>query len=261
MTDSIVSYLNYIFYQRAREKPDSMHPFGHGGFEIISSLLQGVLISVLAVVLAYDCINALLDPKAQHLATKTIPIAMGVMFVSALTGYGLQFYLGLHERRLQLNRERSLALSSDRAHYKSDFYTNALGAIGLFSVWWWESYTLDRILGLVGAGFLVYTAYPLLKSSLEHIMQTGADPMIQKEITDVILDTDDHILGFHLLRTRYHGPALYIDFHLKLPAHLNLHDAHALSEKVESRLRAVFPQADILIHLDPDDSPDEPDFN
>ncbi len=47
LTDSLVSYLNFIFYRKAREKADPQHPFGHGGFEVVSSLVQGILITIL----------------------------------------------------------------------------------------------------------------------------------------------------------------------------------------------------------------------
>ena len=49
----------------------------------------------------------------------------------------------------------------------------------------------------------------------------------------------------------------YIDFHLKLPAEMSLAEAHRLGDEVEASIMQRFPRADVLIHLDPDDLPDE----
>jgi ferrous-iron efflux pump FieF len=257
LTDSLVSYLNFIFYRKAREKADPQHPFGHGGFEVVSTLGQGILITILGCILAYQSIAQLMHRSQPHLESSTMPYTLGIMVFSALSGYGIQMFLGRFEKKLAENRELSLTVSSDRAHYMSDFYTNGLGALGLLSVYWLNSTTLDSILGLVGALFLFKTAWPLLVSTFTHIMHVEAEPEVQREILEIALGTNKIVEGIHRLRTRRLGPNLFIDFHLKLPADMPLAEAHHLGDEVEANIMQRFPGADVLIHLDPDDVPDE----
>lgn len=257
LTDSLVSYLNFIFYRKAREKADPQHPFGHGGFEVLSSLGQGILITILACLLAWQSIAQLMQRSHPHLESSTMPLALGIMVFSALSGYGIQMFLGRFEKKLAETRELSLTVSSDRAHYLSDFYTNGLGALGLLSVYWLKSTTLDSIMGLVGALFLFKTAWPLLVSTFTHIMHVEAEPEVQREILEIALSTNKIVEGIHRLRTRRLGPNLFIDFHLKLPADMPLAEAHHLGDEVEANIMQRFPGADVLIHLDPDDLPDE----
>jgi cation diffusion facilitator family transporter len=257
LTDSLVSYLNFIFYRKAREKADPQHPFGHGGFEVVSSLVQGILITILGCLLAYQSIAQLMHRSHPNLESGTMPYVLAIMILSAFSGYGIQAFLGRFEKSLSKNGEVSLTVSSDRAHYLSDFYTNGLGAIGLLSVWYFKSTTLDSILGLVGSLFLFKTAWPLLVSTFTHIMHVEAEPEVQQEILNLALGTNRIVEGIHRLRTRRLGPNLFIDFHLKLPAEMPLAEAHRLGDQVEASIMQRFPRADVLIHLDPDDVPDE----
>ncbi len=260
VTDALISYLNYLFYRRARQKPDTEHPFGHGGFEVISSLLQGVLIGLLALMVGNSAIRKILWGKNEDLSPEAFPWVIGIMIFSALAGYMLQAILGRFERRLSDRQEFSLTVKADRSHYMSDFWTNGLGAIGLISVVVFKEQRLDSLLALAAAGLLLRAAYPLLKHSLQHIMQSGAEPEVQRTIVEIALNCDPEVQGIHRLRTRHLGPSLFIDFHLKLPAAISLHRAHDIGDAVEAAVLARFPQADVLVHLDPDDIPDEDDL-
>jgi ferrous-iron efflux pump FieF len=88
-------------------------------------------------------------------------------------------------------------------------------------------------------------------------MHVEAEPEVQREILKLALETNPIVEGIHRLRTRRLGPNLFIDFHLKLPADMTLAEAHRLGDQVEANIMQRFPRADVLIHLDPDDLPDE----
>jgi ferrous-iron efflux pump FieF len=163
LTDSLVSWLNYFFYGKAREKADHQHPFGHGGFEVVSGLVQGILISILGCLLAWQSGSKLFKPTDPTLEPGTMPYVVGIMLLSAASGYAIQWFLGRYEDKLAKTGEMSLTVQADRAHYRSDFYTNSAGALGVLTVYWFESTTLDSILGLVGSAFLFKTAWPLLQ--------------------------------------------------------------------------------------------------
>jgi ferrous-iron efflux pump FieF len=257
LTDSLISYLNFLFYRKAREKADPQHPFGHGGFEVVSSLAQGILITILGCLLAWQSIVQATSQAHAHLNTANMPYVLGIMTLSAFSGWGIQYFLGRFEKKLAKDGEVSLTVSSDRAHYLSDFYTNGLGALGLLSVYWFKSSLLDSIFGLLGSIFLFRTAWPLLVSTFTHIMHVEAEPEVQREILKLALETNPIVEGIHRLRTRRLGPNLFIDFHLKLPADMTLAEAHRLGDQVEANIMQRFPRADVLIHLDPDDLPDE----
>ncbi|MGH6920175.1 MAG: cation transporter dimerization domain-containing protein, partial [Geminicoccaceae bacterium] len=61
----------------------------------------------------------------------------------------------------------------------------------------------------------------------------------------------------HDLRTRRAGSDVFIELHLELDGGLDLEQAHAITDEVEARIRAAFPEADILVHQEPAGLADE----
>ena len=57
----------------------------------------------------------------------------------------------------------------------------------------------------------------------------------------------------HDLRTRSSGMNVFIQLHLELEGSMTLKEAHKISDEVESQIKEAFPNAEVLIHEDPDD--------
>jgi len=54
---------------------------------------------------------------------------------------------------------------------------------------------------------------------------------------------------------RRHGGAYHVDLHVQADPTLTLHEAHVLSGKVKSAIRATIPQvAGVLVHMEPDEA-------
>jgi ferrous-iron efflux pump FieF len=54
------------------------------------------------------------------------------------------------------------------------------------------------------------------------------------------------------MRTRAAGVRAFIQLHLELPRALSLIEAHQVCDDVEMAIRAAFPNADVIIHPDPE---------
>ena len=57
----------------------------------------------------------------------------------------------------------------------------------------------------------------------------------------------------HELRTRESGLDKFIQFHLEMDGDMSLRRAHAIADAVEAELMEAFPNAEIIIHQDPED--------
>jgi ferrous-iron efflux pump FieF len=252
--DSLVSGINYWLFRLAREGPDREHPFGHGGFEVISSLVQGVLIAVMALSVIYTSITRLIEPSAAGLSFANLNLGVATLVAAGLGGGAIQWLLGRYQQRLSTQGEHSLSLNADRGHYLADLWSNLAGAAGLTVVLLTEEIWLDALFGILGAGALLWVAIPLLRESIHHIVHREvAVDGFQQEVVDLVLSYDSRIKGIHRLRTRRLGPTLFIDFHLKLPKYLTLAEAHSLGDQLELEIVQRYPNADVLIHFDPED--------
>jgi ferrous-iron efflux pump FieF len=55
----------------------------------------------------------------------------------------------------------------------------------------------------------------------------------------------------HDLRTRTSGLQEFIEFHMEIDGSMTVHEAHAITENIETQLYAAFPSAEVLIHQEP----------
>ena len=82
-----------------------------------------------------------------------------------------------------------------------------------------------------------------LAALLRDILASGRKPLDQPDISDEV--------AVHDLRTRVSGPTAFIQLHLEMDGAMPLLHAYEIADAVEGRLRAAYPNAEIIIHQDP----------
>jgi len=60
------------------------------------------------------------------------------------------------------------------------------------------------------------------------------------------------VKSVHDLRTRASGPNAFIQIHVEMDGELTLNEAHRISDAVEADILGAFPQAEVMIHQDPE---------
>jgi ferrous-iron efflux pump FieF len=257
VSDSVISLVNHRLSILARAAPDREHPFGHGGIEVASSLFQGLVLAGFGVYLTIVSIGRIFDPVPLLADRESFVLAFGILIFASASGYALQWLLKRSQRQMQRRGERSLSIAADAGHYEGDFWFNLFNAVGLLAIWFTGEARFDGAFAVIGAGMFIRSSYPVLRQGIRDLLHTEVSPEEQKSLAKLVLAVDTRIEGLHRLRTRRSGPTLFVDFHLKLPAKMPLDAAHAIGEKVAQHIRRNYPRADVVIHLDPDNEPDD----
>ena len=60
------------------------------------------------------------------------------------------------------------------------------------------------------------------------------------------------VRNMHDIRTRLSGQNQFIQLHLEMDGEISLNEAHAISEQVMDRVESAFPNAEVIIHEDPE---------
>ena len=60
--------------------------------------------------------------------------------------------------------------------------------------------------------------------------------------------------GYHKLRARRAGSRRHVDFHVQFRSGTSLEDAHRLAHELRDAIEAEVPNADVLIHVEPEGS-------
>ena len=259
--DSALSYINHRMRNHAMSGADQEHPFGHYGYEVLTSMVQGLVIGGSGLIIIFECLARLLSTATLIETNMTnLPWAIGMLSFSAFSGLFIHQLLNRHLKGLQAQNIDSRLIESDEAHYLSDFFMNLSSAAGLVLVMWLDAPQLDAVLGLVGGLLVLKTAIPIVRKSLHDILHTSIDPVIQENIANIALDAHEKVVGVHRLRSRTLGSIKFVDFHLKLPHDTRLDEAHDIGEVVKDKIQKTYPDTDINIHLDPDNEPDDDIF-
>ena len=238
--DSATSLINFFAIRYAMAPADKEHRFGHGKAEALAGLAQALLILVSIGLLLTQTLGRLWNP----LVVENTPIGISIMLVSmVLTGalVVFQWYV--------VKRTQSNAIKADSLHYTSDFLMNFGVIIALFlaSIGY---HGADPYFALSIGAFVVYSAWGIAQSAFHLLLDHELSDEQRHLITQLAL-TQPQVIGMHDLRSRQSGHMQFIQLHLELQEDMLLLEAHGVAEALELRIMAVFPYADVIIHLDP----------
>ncbi len=241
MLDTVASLLNLYAVHHSLTPADQEHRFGHGKAESLAGLAQGAIISGSAVFLLLTAGERLLHP----LPISHSRIGIIVMLISIALTLALVFY-----QRFVISKTDSVAIAADSLHYLSDVLVNVsvIVALILSDILGWT--LADPIFGLCVAGYIIYSAWQIVRQSLDHLMDHELPDDERAHITRIVLSHPE-VCSLHDLRTRASGQDQFIQFHLEMDGQLSLLDAHRISDEVEAMVREAFPQAEVIIHEDP----------
>ena len=244
MLDLVASLFTYFAVRYAAAPPDHDHRYGHGKAESFAGLFQAGLVAVSGALIAVEAIRRLIDGRPVSHGGE----AIAVMLVSmGLTG------ALIWQQSRAVAQTGSVATQGDRAHYAADLLANAAVIIGIaassFLGWAWA----DAAAGLFVAAWLGHGAWQVARQSADHLMDKELPDADRARIRVLALEGGE-VLDVHDLRTRASGPYVHIQFHADLDPDLPLRRAHEIIVAAESRIRAEFQAADIIIHPDPVDS-------
>jgi ferrous-iron efflux pump FieF len=115
---------------------------------------------------------------------------------------------------------------------------------------------IDPLCGLGVVVVLLYGVVGMARHALDMLMDRELPAEARRHIRKLAL-SHPKAHNVHDLRTRRAGSDVFIELHLELAGDLDLEQAHAITHEVEARIRAAFPDADILVHQEPAGLADE----
>lgn len=239
--DIFASIINLFAVRQSLVPADDEHRFGHGKAEPLAGLGQAAFITGSSAFLCIEALHRLMQPVVVQQGNIGI-LVMVISLVMTVILVGYQRYVN--------QRVSSLAIQADSIHYVSDVALN-LGVIAalILTVNFGWVYA-DPLFALAIAGFIIYSVWQIATQSLDQLMDHELPDEERDRITAIVMQ-HPAVHNIHDLRTRASGHDKFIQVHLEMDGKLNLTEAHAVADEVESSIQAAFPEADIIIHEDP----------
>lgn len=247
-TDLVASIVAFMAVRSSDSPPDESHNYGHGRFENLAGIFEGVILLGVGGWVIFGAVNGIVNGAELEL----LGLGIGVMALSAVVNLFVSSWL------LRVARETdSRALEAEGYNLRTDVWGAAGVALGLLAALATDWTILDPIIaGLIGL-VILWTALSLISGSTRVLLDESLPEeelaVIERVIEDEI-ENEEAVRGFHKLRARKSGPQRHVDFHLQLRAQTTLGEAHKISDSLEERIGRNLPNTDVLIHLEDDRS-------
>ena len=244
--DVIASITTLVGVRIAAQPADLDHRFGHGKAEALVALAQVALIGVSAIGIAWRAIERLIN-GAQ---TEALDVGVSVSLLAIAATFLLLWY----QRRV-IAHTGSLAIKTDNVHYKSDLMLNGAVIAALVLDQALHIAGADALFGIAIALWLLWGAWHASSEAVNQLMDHEW-PEDERQAFLAAAAGYPELKGLHDVRTRKSGTLRFVQFHVWVPAHWTVQEAHDRLDRVEEDLQRRFPGTEILIHVDPEGQTD-----
>lgn len=227
----------------ASREPDDAYPFGYGKAEPLAAAVVSLMLLGAAVSIAVEAIGEIRTPHHSP-APWTLAVLVAVVVVKWT----------LSRRVRAIGAETgSVAVKADAWHHMSDALTSAAAFIGISIALWggrgWES--ADDWAALAASGIIAFNGVAMLRPALQDLMDRMAGPEIVQPVARAAASVEG-VLATEKLAVRRSGLGYRVTIHVQTDPDISLRDAHVLSGKVKSAIRAAVPRVEyVLVHMEP----------
>jgi cation diffusion facilitator family transporter len=244
-TDLVASIVA-LFSLRAADAPaDESHPYGHEKIEDMAAAIEGVLILVGSVVIAFEAVRHLIEGTG----VQRLGVGLAVLAISIVVNFVVSRTLSARAVATS-----SPALAADAAHLTTDMLSSAgvLVALAIVAVTGWD--WLDPVVALMVAAVVAVAGVRILTRSSRVLVDETLPDAELDAIGDVVAAFAERgIVGYHELRARKAGANRHIDLHVQFRDGMSLEEAHGTAHNLQAAIRERLGAADVLIHLEPED--------
>jgi ferrous-iron efflux pump FieF len=231
-----------LFAVRYALKPaDEDHRFGHGKAEALAGLIQAGFITASACGLVLAIVSRLRNPApVQEETVGVVLMVLSIALTLALVAY----------QRHVVRRTGSVAIGADAVHYRADLATNIVVIAALLLAGRADLTWIDPVAAAAIALYLLHGAWQAGTGAWNILMDRELPDAERERIVEAVRG-HPAVRGVRDLRTRASGLRQFIQVHIDLDPDLSLARAHVIGEEVEARIRAVMPDAEVIMHQDP----------
>ena len=241
LSDASSNIVTLVAFRLARKPEDAEHPYGHARIEYLSGLAVAAMILLIGVELAKESVHKILYPE---------PVSFSWALVAVLgMSIAVKLWLAVFNRALG-KKIKSTSLMATAADSRNDVITT--GAVLLAAVTArLTGLELDGYVGLLVAGFILWSGIGIAKDTISPLLGAPADPELVHLIRHEIEHFDPRILGVHDLMVHDYGPGqTFASIHVEVDRREDVLEMHEMIDRAE-RMMLEQHRIHLTIHYDP----------
>ena len=254
LTDSLSSIIGIISAKFSNKKPDKDHPFGHGRFEYISTLIVAFIIMLVGFELASTAITNLISAIKGNDTLLVINNSFYVSIIILSISLLIKLWMFYYNRYLgkKINSSVLYANASDSI---SDSITSIALIIALLlgGLLFNEYYIyIDSVLSLIVSVIIFINGIKIFISTVSVLIGQPASQEDYEQIEQLIT-SNEKILGVHDLIIHDYGPGRkFASVHAEISCDEDIIYAHEIIDEIEQICYAKLG-IELTIHMDPID--------
>jgi len=242
MSDSLTSIFVVIAAKLAGRRPDKEHPFGHGRWELVATLLIAVILGMIGYEFLTDSISRFQNRESVVFGTLALIITVASILVKeALAQYA--FHLG--------RKYDNPVITADGWHHRTDSLSSVVVLIGIIitrfinGLWW-----MDSVLGIFCALAIFYAAYKIMTDAITRIL--GEEP--SQEFIDELNSEVQNLCGADMKLHHFHMHNYIsqkeLTLHMRLDKDTTIEKGHEIATTIEEMIKNNYG-IDATIHIEP----------
>ncbi len=230
LTDVLSSVVTIIGAKLAARRPDQGHPYGHGRSEYISALIVGLIIFMTGILSLTESAPKIIHPELADYSWATITVVVLAIVV--------KIGLGLYVRKMgQKYNSRSLMGSGIDALF--DAVLSFATLVGII-VTMWFGVSIDGILGVIIALFILRTSVEIIMEASDDIMGRAVSQDLLRKIKQQICSFAPVSGAYDLMLHNYGPTDLIGSVQIQVPDQLTARDLHKLTREIAQKVFTKF---------------------
>lgn len=223
----------------AAQPPDEGHPYGHRKFEVLGSLVIGVLVLFMILRVGEAAWSALRGAPGPSLGVE----AYGVMLVTLAVNLVVTTYEQREGRRWD-----STLLTADARHTLADVFVTLAVLVGVLGVrlGWGKA---DAVASIGVLALMAWLGYTIIRRAVQVLADESViDPAQLASVAESI----EGVQRCHRARSRGGSGDVKVDVVIEVDPEISVKNAHSIADRVEEAIQERFSEVDdVVVHVEP----------
>ena len=241
--DLVAALLTFFAVGVAERPADPGHQYGHGKAEHLAALAEGAILVLASAAIVWQAIVRLTGSSRTVHATWYALLVIGVVIAIDLAR-------ALTSARVA-RTYRSPAIASNALHFAGDLAGSAAVLVGLILVRAGHR-DADAVAALFVAVLVLLAAVRLMRRNVDVLMDRA--PAAAEEAARVAIVALRPAVDLRRLRMRQAAGRHFADVVIGVSPNSAVGQGHAAADAVERAVQDALPEADVVVHVEPQES-------
>lgn len=248
-SDLLTDFMVVIIFHFSHDEPDENHPWGHGRFETMGTVILGTVLIAVAGAMAFESINNLWSDSAE-LATPGWA-ALLVALISVISKEWIFRYTLAIGKRL-----KSDLIIANAWHSRTDSFSSIVVLIGIAGTMAGIAW-FDVVAAVIVALFVGKIGWDLTWDSIKELVDTSLPEERVTALREAVEEVDG-IVSVHSFKSRNMGSKSLLEMHIQVAPYCSASEGHWIGDAAVIRLLQQFDDIGyVIFHIDTYDDEEE----